>query len=90
MSKSLENYDIATNLNNNYLPSIKSKADIYFKLKDNDKALLEINKVLSLEPDNVNMYTKGDILNEESLELAMQAYEMAYRLDPTKDFLLVI
>ena len=36
------------------------------------------------------MYTKkGDILNErETLELAIQAYEMAYRLDPTKDFLL--
>ena len=34
------------------------------------------------------MYTKkGDILNErETLELAIQAYEMAYRLDPTKDF----
>ena len=90
VEKALANYEIATNLNNDYLPSIKSKADIYFKLKENDKALLEINKVLSLEPDNVNMYSKkGDILNErETLELAIQAYEMAYRLDPTKNFLL--
>ena len=90
VEEAIENYKLATKLNSNYLPSIKSMADIYVKLKENDKAIVQINKIISLEPDNADMYSKkGDILNvRESLELAIQAYEMAYKLDPSKPFLL--
>ena len=36
------------------------------------------------------MYSKKSIYNEEMLDLALKAYETAYKLDPLKPFLFEI
>ena len=64
--------------------------DRHYNFKNHKLALEEIQNFLSLEPNNASMYhRKGDILSEiNNLDLALQSYEKAQKLNPDKPFLL--
>ena len=90
IDNAIDNYNLATKYNPNYLAAYRSKVDLYYNLKNYEQALIEIENVLKLDPSNDKIYHKrGDIFAEKNqLDLALRNYENAYTLNPDKAFLL--
>ena len=77
LNKSLE-------LDANYLPSYSALASLYINSKQEDRAIVQYQKIISLRPDNPTPYTLIGILEDQrkNYDVAEQNYRKALEKDP--------
>ena len=77
LNKSLE-------LDANYLPSYSALASLYINSKQEDRAIVQYQKIISLRPDNPTPYTLIGILEDQrkNYDAAEQNYRKALEKDP--------
>ncbi len=86
----IKSFDKAIQIKSDYLPALKSRNSFYINQKKFDKALIELDKLMIYEPDNIDFYIqKADIFGEMNRhEEAIKNYQMAYDLNPDHPFLI--
>jgi tetratricopeptide (TPR) repeat protein len=77
LNKSLE-------LDSNYLPAYSALASLYINSKQEDRAIVQYQKIISLRPDNPTPYTLIGILEDQrkNYDVAEQNYRKALEKDP--------
>ena len=74
----------AIEIDPNYLPAYSALANLYIKAKQEDRAIAEYQKIVSLRPDNSTPYTMIGILEDQrkNYDAAAENYRKALEKDP--------